>query len=131
MRNKSYLFILLFTAFTLLSFNSYSQTGKDKKDLYGEEIQNQIDLYEDLIDKNFLQEYYDNLIGLYSQTNQDSKAEKLIKKTIKQFPQNSIYVADLGTHYLRQGDKSKADKQFDKAIDNLQEIGRASCRERV
>lgn len=120
MRNKSSLFILLFTVFTLLSFNSYSQTGKDNKDLYGEEIQNQIDLYEDLIDKNFLQEYYDNLIGLYSQTNQDSKAEKLIKKTIKQFPQNSIYVADLGTHYLRQGDKSKADKQFDKAIDNLQ-----------
>lgn len=120
MRNKSSLFILLFTAFTLLSFNSYSQTGKDKKDLYGEEIQNQIDLYEDLIDKNFLQEYYDNLIGLYTETNQDSKAEKLIKKTIKQFPQNSIYVADLGTHYLRQGDKNKADKQFDKAIDNLQ-----------
>ena len=33
MRNKSSLFILLFTAFTLLSFNSYSQTGKDKKRL--------------------------------------------------------------------------------------------------
>lgn len=112
-------FIFFIFVFSLLSFNSYSQEGKETKSIYGEEIQNQIDLYEDLIDKNFLQDYYDNLISLYSQTNQDSKTEKLIKKTIKQFPQNPIYIADLGTHYLRMGEKNKADKQFEKAIESL------------
>lgn len=114
------LFLFITLAFSFLSLNSYSQDGREKKFFLGEEIQNKIDLYEDLIDKNFLQDYYDNLIELYTQTNQDSKAEKLIKKTIKEFPQNPIYIADLGNHYLKKGDKSKSDKEFDKSIESLQ-----------
>lgn len=118
---KSYsIFLFLTILFLLLSSNSYSQDSPEKKFFYKEELQNKIDLYEDLIEKNFLQEYYENLLSLYSQTEQNSKAEKLIKKTIKLFPQNSIYIADLGTYYINLGEKEKAEKQFEKAIENLQ-----------
>ena len=118
---KSYSIFLFFTIlFSLLSSSSFSQDSPEKKFFYKEGLKNKIDLYEDLIEKNFLQEYYENLLSLYSQTEQNSKAEKLIKKTIKQFPQNSIYIADLGTYYINLGEKEKAEKQFEKAIENLQ-----------
>lgn len=118
MRNSRGIFFLVVLIFTFLSTELFAQN--DKAVFLNEDTQNQIDLYEDLIDKEFRQEYYDNLLSLYYQSFQDQKAEKLIKKTIKRFPQNSIFIADLGTHYLKIGEQNKANNQFDKAIDNLQ-----------
>jgi Tfp pilus assembly protein PilF len=50
----------------------------------------------------------------------DNKAaEKLIKKAIKKNDDRSDYLIDLGCLYLQQTDTNKANKQFNKAIDNL------------
>lgn len=117
---KKNILFLIFIVLALASpLGSYSQEGKEDNNLYGQELENKINKYEDRIDKEFKDEYYNNLILLYTQTNQDPKARKLIRKTIKQFPNNSIYIADLGLCYLREGDKKKAEKEFDKSIENL------------
>lgn len=115
-----FLFVLIALFYSYPLFAQTDKNTQEKAFFLNEEIQNKIDLYEDLIDKEFRQEYYDNLLSLYYQTNQDSKAEKLIKKTIKKFPQNSLFIADLGTHYIKLGEQNKANYQFDKSIENLQ-----------
>ncbi|MDD2530283.1 MAG: tetratricopeptide repeat protein [Bacteroidales bacterium] len=115
-----FLFVLIALFYSYPLFAQTDKNTQEKAFFLNEETQNKIDLYEDLIDKEFRQEYYDNLLSLYYQTNQDSKAEKLIKKTIKKFPQNSLFIADLGTHYIKLGEQNKANNQFDKSIENLQ-----------
>ena len=116
---KNILFLIFIVPALASPLGSYSQEGKEDNNLYGQELENKINKYEDRIDKEFKDEYYNNLILLYTQTNQDPKARKLIRKTIKQFPNNSNYIADLGLCYLREGDKKRAEKEFDKSIENL------------
>lgn len=123
-----FLFFIFIFCFSISSIKSFAQQGNDeqikasmaKEFFYGNESQKSIDLYEELIDKKFNQEYYDNLLTLYYKVEENSKAEKLIKKAIKQFPQNSIFQADLGTHYFKIGEKEKAEKQYNKSIESLQ-----------
>ncbi len=121
-----FLFCFLTLCFSLFSSYSYAQNDEQVKAsmadqfFYGNEPEKSKQLYEELIDKKFNQVYYDNLLTLYYQAEDNSKAEKLIKKTIKQFPQNAIYQADLGTHYIKIGEKEKGEKQYDKSIASLQ-----------
>lgn len=121
---KKYFFLaLLFSLFSSLSTPLQAQEDINAslaRQYYFEgEAEKSIEIYEDLIKKRFVQEYYDNLLDAYYQTDNKSKAEKLIKYAIKLFPTNPIYGADLGSHYLKIDDKAKAEKQFQKVIDNL------------
>src|SRR5690554_5296485 len=117
--------ILLFISFLTLSVNLFSQSDEEIKAnlarefFYGNQIEKSIDIYEELIDKRFVNEYYNNLLEAYYSNQEYSKAEKLIKKTIKKFPQESTFRADLAYHYLREGDKSKSEKEFQNTIESL------------
>jgi tetratricopeptide (TPR) repeat protein len=95
------------------------QVSMAREFFFGGQDQKSIQIYEELIERRFVQEYYDNLITLYYRVDEPKKAEKLIKKTIKQFPNNSIFIADLGIHYMRFAEKEKGEKELDKAIANL------------
>ncbi|MFV0500751.1 MAG: tetratricopeptide repeat protein [Bacteroidales bacterium] len=117
--------ILLFISFLTLSVNLFSQSDEEIKAnlarefFYGNQIEKSIDIYEELIDKRFVNEYYNNLLEAYYSNQEYSKAEKLIKKTIKKFPQEPTFRADLAYHYLREGDKSKSEKEFQNTIESL------------
>lgn len=117
--------ILLFISFLTLSVKLFSQSDEEIKAnlarefFYGNQIEKSIDIYEELIDKRFVNEYYNNLLEAYYSNQEYSKAEKLIKKTIKKFPQESTFRADLAYHYLREGDKSKSEKEFQNTIESL------------
>lgn len=79
-----------------------------------------ISILEDLIDKNFTEQYYLMLSDVYKRTEENKKLEKLIKKAIKQNNNNSIYIIDLGNFYSALYDTLKAEKQYDRAINELQ-----------
>lgn len=47
------------------------------------------------------------------------EAEKLVKKTMKRYPENPSYEIDLGLVYQASGDKASAEKQFDKLLESI------------
>ncbi len=78
------------------------------------------DLYEQLMDKNPNPFYYNNLLQSLINAKDYKKAEKTVKKRIKQ-NQNDIRLSvDLGYVYATSGDAKKADKQYLETIENLQ-----------
>lgn len=76
-------------------------------------------LLEDLINKNFKAEYYNSLSFVYKTLNKTKEQEKLIKLAIKKNKTNYIYYIDYGLFYYEKQDSVKADKMFNKAINNL------------
>ncbi|MFN7014701.1 MAG: tetratricopeptide repeat protein, partial [Bacteroidia bacterium] len=76
-------------------------------------------LYEKLFDKNPIDRYYQNLLVCFIETENYSKAEKLVKKQQKRNPYAMTYTADLGYVYKREGKKDDAKKVWDKAINDL------------
>jgi tetratricopeptide (TPR) repeat protein len=75
--------------------------------------------YEKLFDKNPIDRYYQNLLTCWIETENFSKAEKLIKKQQKRNPYAQTYTVDLGYVYKREGKKEEAKKVWDKAINDL------------
>lgn len=78
------------------------------------------ELYGKLIDNErlFHAVYPDYLKTLLAQRNY-KEAEKLVKRTAKRFPDNPGYEVDLGRVYQAAGDKSAAEKQFDKLLASM------------
>lgn len=76
-------------------------------------------LLEDLINKSFKAEYYNSLSFVYKTLHKTKEQEKLIKLAIKKNKTNYIYYIDYGLFYYEKQDTAKADKMFNKAIDNL------------
>jgi tetratricopeptide (TPR) repeat protein len=75
--------------------------------------------YEKLFDKNPIDRYYQNLLTCWIETENFSKAEKLIKKQQKRNPYAQTYTVDLGYVYKLEGKKDDAKKVWDKAINDL------------
>ena len=61
---KNILFLIFIVPALASPLGSYSQEGKEDNNLYGQELENKINKYEDRIDKEFKDEYYNNLILL-------------------------------------------------------------------
>lgn len=103
---------------------AYSQQTTDEQ-LAAQYFQNgefdkAADLYEQLMDKNPNPFYYNNLLQSLINAKDYKKAEKTVKKRIKQ-NQNDIRLSvDLGYVYATSGDAKKADKQYLETIENLQ-----------
>jgi len=78
------------------------------------------DLYSSLISEPrlFHVVYPDYLKVLLAQRNY-KEAEKLVKKTIRQYPDIPSYQVDLGTVYQASGDKAAAEKHFGKLLDQM------------
>jgi len=75
--------------------------------------------FEKLFDKNPIDRYYQNLLTCWIETENFSKAEKLVKKQQKRNPYAQTYTVDLGYVYKREGKKEEAKKVWDKAINDL------------
>ena len=121
---------LIILAVLILAPSSLSAQIKQDKDKLNYELAKQYigeekyteasSLLEDLIDKEFRDDYYNALTVCYKQLQESKKQEKLIKIAIKKGKTNtSIYYIDYGMFYLSKSDSTKADKMFLKAIDNL------------
>ncbi|OKL40775.1 tetratricopeptide repeat protein [Pontibacter flavimaris] len=82
------------------------------------------ELYSRLInnDRLFQAVYPDYLNTLLAQRDH-KEAEKLVKKTIKRFPDNPNFEVDLGRVYQASGNKGAAERQFDKLLQSMNPEG--------
>lgn len=76
-------------------------------------------LLEDLISKDFKNEYYQLLLNIYTHNENNKASEKLIKKAIKKSHAAYNYLIDLGLFYQTNNQQSKADKTFASVINKL------------
>lgn len=72
--------------------------------------------YEKLFDKRPIPLYYNYYVNCLTETGDFRKAEKVIKKLIKQNPESLSYIVDLGRIYKISLDQGKAKEQFQRAI---------------
>lgn len=83
------------------------------------EFEKAADLYESLLDKNPNPFYYNNLIQSLINAKDYKKAEKIVKKRIRQNPNDIRLNVDLGFVYASSGDAKKAEKQYLESIESL------------
>lgn len=76
--------------------------------------------YEKLYNKQPTAGYYNYYLSCLLETKDFRKAEKVVKKQVKQNPYQLRYMVDLGRVYRTEGDEDKAKKTFKEAIDDLQ-----------
>ncbi len=115
--------LCIFIFLTLVLNNAFSQTNPDEQ-LAAQYFQNgefekAADLYEELLDKNPNPFYYNNLLQSLINAKDYKKAEKIVKKRIKQNPNDIRLSVDLGFVYTSSGDAKKAEKQYLESIESL------------
>lgn len=76
-------------------------------------------LYEKLYTEKNSVAYYTYYLYCLVELEDYKKAEKVVKKQIKDFPTRTKYLVDLGYVYAESGDQAKAKKQFENAIKNM------------
>jgi len=90
---------------------SYLDNGEfDKAQVLYEKLQEQYPSNED---------YYQNLIICFKNSNNSEAIEKLIRRQIKRFPKESIYQADLGIFLKKSGDIKNGITRMEEALKNL------------
>lgn len=82
-----------------------------------EEYAKAVELFEKLYEKNntsaqLYRYYYNTLLKL----KEYGKAEKILKKNIKNFPQDLFYIVDLGNVYKQKGDGKAAEAEYNKVF---------------
>lgn len=77
------------------------------------------ELYKNLYDKTNSKIYFDYFIKCLIALNEYDEAEKHIKTQMRRFPNNFAYMVSLGNLYKRTGKTDKAERQFEKAIDEM------------
>ncbi len=81
------------------------------------EYQKAEELYSKIInDKRLFQLAYPDYLKTLIALRNYKEAEKLVKRTIKQYPDNYTFEVDLGKVYQAAGDKSAAEKQFNRLV---------------
>lgn len=81
------------------------------------------EIYETLESKVNLLSYYSNYLKCLIAEEKYNSAIALVKKVKKKYPNQPKYIADLGFIYKAKGEKSRAEKEFQKSI-NAIEAGR-------
>jgi tetratricopeptide (TPR) repeat protein len=119
-------------------FSSFSQRQGDNGVLAQQYFQNgEFDKAASLYEKLFSDQpqnkiYFQNYITSLTQLKEYDKAEKVIKKQIKKYPDIHSLRVDLGILYINRGEEEKGRKEFESAINQLKpqvsqinELGRA------
>ena len=75
-----------------------------------------LDYYENLFNKKSNQLYYSPYLNCLLETKDFKKAEKVVKKQIKQNPDNLNFMVDLGTVYTRSGEPEKAKNAWEQTV---------------
>lgn len=101
----------------------FSQTTTDEQlamqYLQNKEYEKAVVYYERFFEKTNDISFYNSYLLCLSRLKQFGKAEKVIKKMIKQYPHNLTYFVDLGVLYSDMGDKEKSRVEYEKAINYL------------
>ena len=77
------------------------------------------ELYEQLYDKNPTQVYYMYLLYSLVQIGDFKRAEKLVKKQVRQNPDRPKYLVDMGYVYISSEESHKAKKYYEQALNSL------------
>lgn len=80
-----------------------------------------LDYYEKLYNKKSSQQFYTPYLNCLLQLKEFKKAEKLVKKQIKQNPENPEIIVDLGIVYTQGGEPGKAKNAMELAIKSIKE----------
>ena len=121
MKKVTYIYALLFLSIRLCST---AQTTTDEQ-LASQFYQNKdfdkaLSYYEDLYSKKSQQLFYQPYLTCLLETKDFKKAEKTVKKQIKQNPNALNFVVDLGNVYLREEEPQKAKNSWEQAIKSIQ-----------
>lgn len=121
--NKLIKYLLWATACFLPAAYSFSQSTTDEQlamqYLQNKEYDKAIVYYEKFFEKKDAVSYYNPYVLCLNRLKQFGKAEKVIKKMIKQYPLNLTYTVDLGALYVDMGEKEKGNAEYEKAINRL------------
>lgn len=121
MKNPKHIFFLL--AILLLPVKAFSQVNTDEQ-LASQYYQNKefdkaLDYYESLFNKVSPQLYYQPYLSCLIQTKNFNKAEKLVKKQIKQNPERLDFLVDLGVVYALDDEEKKSTSTWEQAISSI------------
>lgn len=83
------------------------------------EFDKALDYYEKLYSKKSAEQFYTPYLNCLLQLKDFKKAEKIVKKQIKQNPDMPDYIVDLGAVYDREGDLEKAKATWEDAVKTI------------
>lgn len=113
---KNILFLLSF----LFALSVNAQPGTDEQlaqQFYqNKEFDKALAYYEKLYNKKSPDQFYTPYLNCLLETKEFKRAEKIVKKHIKQHPENLSFNVDLGVVYLRSEEPEKAKTEWEKAI---------------
>jgi len=114
---KKTLFILFLFVIQLSSFAQPTTDEQLALQFYqNREFDKALDYYEKLYNKKSPQEFYTPYLNCLLELKEFKKAEKIVKKQIKQEPLDLTYNVDLGIVFMRADEPSKAKEEWEKAV---------------
>ena len=101
----------------------FGQSGTDEQlaqQFYqNKEFDKALDYYEKLYNKKSPQEFYIPYLNCLLETKDFKKAEKIVKKQIKQNPDSPNFIVDLGTVYTGEEEPDKAKDTWEQAVKTI------------
>lgn len=120
---RKYFIPLLFAAFTLMQTNAIAQAVTDQQLglMYynNKEFDKSAAVFERLFDENPSVLNYTYLLQSLLEEEDFGKAEKIVKKQARNFPEEARYKVDQGYLLLRSNQGNKANKVFEQAIKEM------------
>jgi tetratricopeptide (TPR) repeat protein len=112
--------LLLFIAILFIPFCISAQPGTEEQlaqqFFQNKEYDKALEYYEKLYNKRSPEQFYSPYLSCLLETKDFKKAEKIVKKHIKNNPENLSFNVDLGMVYLRSEEPEKAKAEWEKAI---------------
>lgn len=101
----------LFAQSDIPTLNALAKQAKDRG-----EIEKAVGYYEDLYKKTASSYHYNELLESYYLIPDYKQAEKIIKKRVRNYPNNPEFLIDYGLFYKNTGDQREAENYFKKAV---------------
>lgn len=115
--------IVFLVAILLLQLKTVAQPSTEEQlaDQYykNREFDKALDYYEKLYNKKSPEQFYSFYLSCLIETKDFKKAEKIVKKQQKQYPDNLSFNVDLGTVYLRAEQADKAKQIWEQAVKSI------------
>lgn len=123
MKTLKHIVFLFAFAFSHLCIIGQTSTDEQLAEQYyqNKEFDKALDYYEKLYNKKSAQQFYLPYLNCLLELKDFKKAEKIVKKQIKQYSENTDLLVDLGTVYTRAGDYDKAKTAWEQAIKSIKQ----------
>jgi tetratricopeptide (TPR) repeat protein len=124
MKKLKYILLLFAIVFTHLHISAQPNNVSTDEQLALQFYQNKefdkaLDYYEKLYNKKSTQQFYSQYLSCLLETQDFKKAEKIVKKQIKQNPESLDFMVDLGTVYTRAEEPDKAKSAWEQAVKSI------------